>query len=503
MTQKIKSLLINSLLFALIIGCTEDETPFDLKDLKFNAETIELVEGITYNLDDYLSMSGADAAKAQITLESANSDIVSVDGSEFTAVAVGETKLTATEDNSSLTTSTAVKVVAKTVAVTGVTLDQQTADMKVGKTLQLKATLAPADASEAGMTWSIALKETGSTAVEEIATVSNTGLVTAKSAGDVIVTVKTTDGGFTATTAISITNIAVTGVSISETSINVVGNEEVQLTAVITPEDATIKTVTWSLEINLGSRTNAPSDPYYYANIDSETGILTGNDDCPECIYAVATTTDGEKVAKVPVTITYVAVTSVTLSPDNVTLDPDETQQMTATILPANANNQEITWSLVPSTVCRILAPLPVANPSDYVTLDENGLVTGIKNYEDTFCGIEISASVFDGPSDKVYVTVNKVIATSVTIDQGNDTYQMPDTNDITLTATVLPENTTDPNIVWSIDDPDPSVSVNASTGQVSPLKLGTTTVIATNTASGQTDTIDINVYCASCLIEL
>ena len=40
-----------------------------------------------------------------------------------------------------------------------------------------------------------------------------------------------------------------------------------------------------------------------------------------------------------------VTVIGVTVTPDRVTLDPGGTQQLTATVQPADATNQRVTWS--------------------------------------------------------------------------------------------------------------------------------------------------------------
>lgn len=77
------------------------------------------------------------------------------------------------------------------VNVTNVTLDKTSADMIMGDTLQLTATVAPDNATNKNVRWS--------TSNSFIATVSDTGLVSAVSVGTVTITVTTLDGGKTAT----------------------------------------------------------------------------------------------------------------------------------------------------------------------------------------------------------------------------------------------------------------------------------------------------------------
>lgn len=74
------------------------------------------------------------------------------------------------------------------VPVTSVSLNAHEISIPVGSTYQLKATVAPADATNPALRWI-----TGS---DLIATVSQSGLVTAKAEGEVFISVETTDGSF-------------------------------------------------------------------------------------------------------------------------------------------------------------------------------------------------------------------------------------------------------------------------------------------------------------------
>lgn len=82
------------------------------------------------------------------------------------------------------------------VAVTGVTLSDSTAALAVAGTKQLTATIAPADATNTNVTWS--------SSDNDIATVSDTGLVTGVAAGTATITVTTEDGGFTDTCTVTV-----------------------------------------------------------------------------------------------------------------------------------------------------------------------------------------------------------------------------------------------------------------------------------------------------------
>lgn len=90
-----------------------------------------------------------------------------------------------------------VELVRPTFAVTGIELDQTSISIKEGETATLAATVAPANATDNSVTWS--------SSNEAIATVED-GVVTAVAIGSATITVTTTDGGFTATCDVTVTD---------------------------------------------------------------------------------------------------------------------------------------------------------------------------------------------------------------------------------------------------------------------------------------------------------
>lgn len=89
-----------------------------------------------------------------------------------------------------------IRFVAK-VPVTDVALDKTSATMDAGDTLNLTATVNPADATNKNVTWT--------SSDTSVATVEN-GVVTAKSAGTATITATTVDGGKTATCTVTVTS---------------------------------------------------------------------------------------------------------------------------------------------------------------------------------------------------------------------------------------------------------------------------------------------------------
>lgn len=90
-----------------------------------------------------------------------------------------------------------VRVQAAPVAVTGITISQKTASMKVGATKELSAAVAPDNATNKAVTYS--------SDAESVATVNSDGKVTALTAGTANITVTTTDGSKTDKCVVTVT----------------------------------------------------------------------------------------------------------------------------------------------------------------------------------------------------------------------------------------------------------------------------------------------------------
>ena len=94
------------------------------------------------------------------------------------------------------TCSVTVNIPPATIPVTDVTLTPTSKTLDVGQTLQLVATVSPADATDKTVTYT--------SSKPSVATVDSTGLVRAKVAGQTTITVTTAEGGKTATAVITV-----------------------------------------------------------------------------------------------------------------------------------------------------------------------------------------------------------------------------------------------------------------------------------------------------------
>ncbi|HNY08060.1 MAG TPA: Ig domain-containing protein, partial [Bacteroidales bacterium] len=182
---------------------------------------------------------------------------------------------------------------ATNIPVTGVVLDPSTLNLIVNETGQLTATISPENATNQLVAWS--------TTNNSVATVDQTGLVTASGAGTAKIVVTTDDGGFTDTcyVTVSAANIPVSGVTIQPTTMNLYVTETGQLTETVVPPDATNKNVTWSSTNEAIATVNA-------------TGLVTA---VSEGVAKVAVTTvDGGFSDTCTVTVSHVPIAPVLVS---------------------------------------------------------------------------------------------------------------------------------------------------------------------------------------------
>ena len=125
------------------------------------------------------------------------------------------------------------------VPVNGVQISANSAQVKVGSNYQLSARVTPYQADDQRVFWV--------STDESIATVSHTGLVTAKAEGQCTIVCKTEDGGFSASCTLYVIqpNIAVTGVYCTPEQVNLAVNQSAYVSAVLRPDGATNQNVNW------------------------------------------------------------------------------------------------------------------------------------------------------------------------------------------------------------------------------------------------------------------
>ncbi len=154
--------------------------------ISLNKTSAEITEGNTLQLT--ATVLPTNATNRTVTWSTSNSNIATVNSNgKVTAIAPGLATITArTNDGTNLTASCAVTVKPQVVLATSISLNETSAELTSGNTMQLTATVLPSNASNKTVTWS--------TSNSNIATVNSNGLVTAIAPGSAIITARTTDG---------------------------------------------------------------------------------------------------------------------------------------------------------------------------------------------------------------------------------------------------------------------------------------------------------------------
>ena len=212
------------------------QTTVPVASVELNQTTLELIAGKEATLT--ATVKPDDATNKTVTWSSNNETVATVDNNgKVTAKAAGEATITAKVGDKQVTCN--VKVTAAEVAVESVTLDQSSLELIAGKEATLTATVKPDNATNRTVAW-----ESNAT---NVATVDNNGKVTAKAAGEAIITAKVGDKQATCTVTVTKADVKVTQITISgKNTLNV--NDVATLTADVQPGDATNKTVVWTSE---------------------------------------------------------------------------------------------------------------------------------------------------------------------------------------------------------------------------------------------------------------
>ena len=170
--------------------------PVSVTGVSLDKATLELYTGDTATLT--ATVQPSNATNQNVTWQSDNANVATVEGGTVTAVGAGETDITVTTEDGGKTATCVVTVTAATVPVTGVTLSQTQASLyynRTPNTLTLTATVAPDNATNQAVTWT--------SSNPSVATVEN-GVVTAVAPGIAVITASTQDGNHTAACAVTV-----------------------------------------------------------------------------------------------------------------------------------------------------------------------------------------------------------------------------------------------------------------------------------------------------------
>lgn len=302
-----------------------------VKSIELSATEAELTIGGTMTLT--ATVLPEDATDKTVTWTSSDEAIATVDAEgNVTAVAPGQVEITATSNG----ISSVCPLTVKPVVAESVTLSATEAELIVGNTMQLTATVAPENVTDKTITWS--------TSDEAVATVAADGTVTAVAPGQAVITAAC--GEASATCALTVKPVLAESVTISETEAELTEGETLQLTATVAPDNTTDKTVTWT------------SSDETVATVDAE-GLVTAV--APGQTVITAACGEAKGTCTLTVVARVIEVTGITLDQTSIFGAPGNSQKLTATVTPDDATDKTVTWSSSDEAVA---------------TVDADGLVT-------------------------------------------------------------------------------------------------------------------------------
>lgn len=208
--------------------------PIAVTGLKLNQTTVTMNVRDRYTLTHTISPSNA--TNKDVKWSTSKSSVATVIGGTITAVDEGEADIICTSvDNSSV--SAKCHIVVKSVPVKSITLDCTSATLGLNEKKQINATILPTNATALTTKWE--------SSKPSVAEVSQSGYVTAKSAGETTIRCYATDNsGVYATCKITVKSYKPTSISLPQ-SVTVGVKETVPLTCTIQPSNATT-TLSWS-----------------------------------------------------------------------------------------------------------------------------------------------------------------------------------------------------------------------------------------------------------------
>lgn len=344
-------------------------------------------------------------------------------------------------------------VVVSRVPVASVSVTPASASLLVGRTTTLAAT--PRDASgnalpDRAVSWQ--------STNEGVATVSQSGVVTAVGPGTAVISA--TAEGQSGRATVTVSPVPVASVVVSPPSSAIVVGQTTTLAATVRDEDGrevTDRAVTWTT-----------SDPR--VALVSSSGLVTA---VGAGSATIAATSEGRS-GSATVTVAPVPVASVLVSPSSSALTVGSTVQLTAAPRDASGNtlgDRPVSWS---------------SSDPGVATVSGTGLVTALRPGATT-----ITASS-EGKSGSATVTVTAVPVASVDVAPAQTSVQVGRTTQLTATPRDASGNPlAGRTVTWASSNSE--VASVSSTGLVTGVAPGSATITATSEGSNGSASVTVN----------
>ena len=421
--------------FAFVLACDKQSDTIPVTGITLEPTSVELVDGESVTITAIISPG--DASNKQVNWTSSNPSILVSNGRVTSSFrqgapttlingkpALGQGTITATTEDGGKTAKCQVTVYANVIAVSSIRLTDSSLQLARGESHTLTATVLPVNATDQSVHWT--------SSDTSVASVDQKGTVTAVSVGEATITASA--GGLSASCSVNVI-IPVTSISLDNNLLLLTKGSVAVLTATVSPEDATDKTVLWS------------SDNPSVATVD-QNGRVTAVD----AGDAVITASAGGFSATCAVYCLNIPVSAVVLNKTSLSLARGASETLKATVSPSDASDKTVKWNS--------------DNPS-VATVDQNGQVTAVNSGAATITASAGNVSATCAVS--VFVPV-----TSVTLNSANLTLSVGET--ALLEATVLPEDATDKNVTWYSSNPDVAA---VDGGRITAVGFGQTVITA------------------------
>jgi len=280
-----------------------------------------------------------------------NTDVAMInDNGKVVGVTAGEANITATSvQNPEVKAVCKIDVAAETVSATGVEINLNEATLEVGATLQLKPVLEPENATDQRIRWT--------TSAEDVATVSESGLVTGIKAGSAEITATTFDGGFSAKCKVTVADNPISLISIqggSSDAIRVEMGSKLMVTAVVEPDNASNKSLDWTTDNNEIASLNVE-------NHNLQTEVLFGPKKPGQVVVTAASRVTPSKSASQTYFV-YCNPTELSIS-GTASISVGETLAISVSFKPEYVTEKGLEWT---------------SSDSEVVTVDSEGNITAL-----------------------------------------------------------------------------------------------------------------------------
>lgn len=417
-------------------------------NVRLNTHSHNMNTGEEFQLQ--CAVTPANADNKDVIWSSSNDEIASVDQSgKVRALERGQVKIVATsKDNNSISDVCELTI---TQLATAIEIDRHEVRLAIGKHITLYADVSPRDVNENRVEW----EYSNYYVAGEIGFNYDDGSTTAEGRhkGTVKIIAKTCDGSNLSDTCEMTVWQPVTSVSLDKHECSMKIGETTTLRTSILPNDADNKDLVWrSSNESVATVENGVVTAHASGKARVRVTPADGSDHFDDCEITV-----------------FQPVIGVNVEPRTLTLKSiGATKQLTADVLPENADNRNVKWSSVNTSVCFVMdngTVVAVSEGSSVVT------ATTVDGGFTDFCVVIVKLPV----DDKRPVTGIKLEQNSVTLSNIGET--------VKLKATVLPADADNPNIQW--ESSDRTVCLVMNDGTVVAIGAGSAIITATTEDGG------------------